>query len=87
MSVDPARHPRRRWWQRREHSGRAAPAGFTERQIAALAHLGFRPGDPNYEMRPDETGDDDQRVAYIVTAVLREVFGIRNPDDLTAERF
>lgn len=72
-------------WQRLKGRSEKGIAELSERQVAALARLGFTEGDPSYER--DLTAEQLARgeATGILTRVLREVLGIRDVSGVTVE--
>ncbi|NKY33560.1 hypothetical protein HGA13_10805 [Nocardia speluncae] len=85
--ADPAGPRRRTLVQRLRRHNPTGPAGFTERELALLAELGFVAGEPNYELRPDEAGLDREQIMHIITTVLRDVLQVRDPGGYSADIF
>ncbi|MFD4404945.1 hypothetical protein ACFWPH_19510 [Nocardia sp. NPDC058499] len=85
--VDPAGPLRRTLYQRLRRGNPAGPTGFTERELALLAELGFVTGEVTYEMRPDEAGLDPEQILYVLTTVLHDIFRVRDAEGFTAEVF
>lgn len=85
--VDPAGPLRRTLYQRLRRRKPAEPTGFSERELALLAELGFVRGDVAYELRPDEAGLDHEQILYVLTTVLHDIFRVRDAEDFTAEVF
>ncbi|MFI1464278.1 hypothetical protein [Nocardia carnea] len=85
--IDPAGPLRRTLYQRLRRRKPAGPTGFTERELALLAELGFVAGEVAYELRPDEAGLDHERILYVLTTVLHDIFRVRDADGFTAEVF
>lgn len=72
-------------WQRLKGRSEKGVAELSERQVAALARLGFSEGDPNYER--DLTAEQLERgeATEILTRALREVLGIHDVSRVTVE--
>ena len=85
--ADPAGPRRRTLVQRLRRHNPTGPAGFTERELALLAELGFVAGEPNYELRPDEAGLDREQIVHVVTTVLHDIFRVHDADGFAAEIF
>lgn len=85
--IDPAGPLRRTLYQRLRCRKPAGPTGFTERELALLAELGFVAGEVAYELRPDEAGLDHEQILYVLTTVLHDIFRVRDADGFTAEVF
>lgn len=88
LEVGDSAGPQRRTpWQRMRRRAAAGTGGFTERDLALLAGLGFVAGDPYHELRPDEAGLDRDHVVHIITTVLHDIFRIRDPGEYSADIF
>lgn len=85
--ADPAGPRRRTLVQRLRRRNPTGPAGFTDRDLALLAELGFVAGEPHYELRPDEAGLDNNRIVHIITTVLHDVLQVRDPGGYSADIF
>ncbi|WP_280460611.1 hypothetical protein [Nocardia carnea] len=85
--VDPEGPLRRTLYQRLRRRNPAEQTGFTERELALLAELGFVAGTVAYELRPDEAGLDHEQILHVLITVLHDVFRVRDAAGFTSEIF
>ncbi|MFI5720450.1 hypothetical protein [Nocardia sp. NPDC051750] len=81
----PRRGPLARLLRRRR--GETGGQPFTDRQLGLLTDSGFAAGEPNYELRPDESGIDNDHIVHIIVTVLHDILGIRDANAISAEVF
>lgn len=77
---------RRRELTSRKHTDTATRRPEWRYPGTAATTLG-RGGDVAYELRPDGAGLDHEQALHVLTTVLHDIFGARDPDEFTAEVF